>query len=112
MGDILTSQLHEIAEVSSAVAKGSFWKKMQMPGVQGEMLEVKNTMNSMIDQMNLFASEVLRVSWEVGIAGNLEGQAMGRVMTGTWKDMTDNINMMVANFSSMNGIVLNLSLLT
>ncbi|HYO10133.1 MAG TPA: response regulator, partial [Tepidisphaeraceae bacterium] len=94
----LTGQVRNIAEVTSAVAMGDLSKKITVD-VKGEILELKNTINTMVDQLNSFASEVTRVAKEVGSEGKLGGQAQVRGVGGVWKDLTDNVNMMAANLT-------------
>jgi HAMP domain-containing protein/signal transduction histidine kinase/CheY-like chemotaxis protein len=98
MADNLTGQVRNIAEVTTAVAKGDLSKKITVD-VRGEILELKNTINTMVDQLNSFASEVTRVAREVGTEGKLGGQAQVPGVAGTWKDLTDNVNMMAANLT-------------
>jgi len=98
MGANLTGQVRNIAEVTTAVAKGDLSKKITVD-VKGEILELKNTVNTMVDQLNSFASEVTRVAHEVGTEGQLGGQANVRGVAGTWKDLTDNVNTMAANLT-------------
>jgi HAMP domain-containing protein/CheY-like chemotaxis protein/signal transduction histidine kinase len=95
----LTSQVRNIAEVTTAVAKGDLSKKVTVD-VKGEILELKNTVNTMVDQLGSFASEVTRVAKEVGTEGKLGGQADVRGVAGTWKDLTDNVNAMASNLTS------------
>ncbi|WP_414473717.1 HAMP domain-containing protein [Microvirga sp. M2] len=95
----LTGQVRNIAEVTTAVANGDLSKKITVD-VRGEILELKSTINTMVDQLNSFASEVTRVAREVGIEGKLGGQAQVRGVGGTWKDLTDNVNMMANNLTS------------
>src|SRR5438270_754804 len=95
----LTNQIRNIAEVTTAVAKGDFSKKVTVD-VQGEILELKDTINVMVDQLNSFAGEVTRVAREVGTEGKLGGQAQVRGVSGTWKDLSDNVNFMAANLTS------------
>ncbi|HXJ02914.1 MAG TPA: response regulator, partial [Micropepsaceae bacterium] len=95
----LTGQVRNIAEVTTAVAKGDLSKKITVD-VKGEILELKNTVNTMVDQLNSFASEVTRVAREVGTEGRLGGQANVPGVAGTWKDLTDNVNMMAANLTN------------
>jgi len=95
----LTSQIRNIAEVTTAVANGDLSKKVTVD-VQGEILELKNTINVMVDQLNAFASEVTRVAREVGTEGMLGGQAEVRGVAGTWKDLTDNVNTMAGQLTS------------
>eukprot|EP01102_Stenamoeba_stenopodia_P010819 TRINITY_DN3294_c0_g1_i6.p1 TRINITY_DN3294_c0_g1~~TRINITY_DN3294_c0_g1_i6.p1 ORF type:complete len:1754 (+),score=492.81 TRINITY_DN3294_c0_g1_i6:239-5500(+) len=94
----LTGQVRAIAEVTTAVARGDLSKKITAD-VQGEILELKNTINTMVDQLNSFASEVTRVAREVGTEGKLGGQAQVEGVAGTWKDLTDNVNTMAANLT-------------
>jgi signal transduction histidine kinase/DNA-binding response OmpR family regulator/HAMP domain-containing protein len=94
----LTGQVRNIAEVTTAVARGDLSKKITVD-VRGEILELKNTINVMVDQLNGFASEVTRVAREVGTEGKLGGQAQVPGVAGTWKDLTDNVNMMAANLT-------------
>jgi len=98
MADNLTGQVRNIAEVTTAVAKGDLSKKITVQ-VRGEVLELKNTINVMVDQLNAFASEVTRVAKEVGTDGKLGGQAQVEGVTGAWKDLTDNVNSMAANLT-------------
>ncbi len=95
----LTGQVRNIAEVTTAVANGDLSKKITVD-VKGEILELKSTINTMVDQLNSFASEVTRVAREVGTEGKLGGQANVPGVAGTWKDLTDNVNMMAANLTS------------
>ncbi|HTF15563.1 MAG TPA: response regulator, partial [Burkholderiales bacterium] len=95
----LTGQVRNIAEVTTAVAKGDLSKKITVD-VKGEILELKSTINTMVDQLNGFASEVSRVAREVGTDGNLGGQAQVPGVAGTWKDLTDNVNAMAANLTN------------
>ena len=94
----LTGQVRAIADVTTAVAKGDLSKKITAD-VQGEILELKNTINTMVDQLNSFASEVTRVAREVGTEGKLGGQAQVKGVGGIWKDLTDNVNTMAANLT-------------
>ena len=94
----LTTQVRNIAEVTSAVQKGDLSKKITVE-VKGEVLELKNTINVMVDQLNAFASEVTRVAREVGTEGNLGGQAQVKGVAGTWKDLTDSVNLMAGNLT-------------
>ena len=94
----LTGQVRNIAEVTTAVASGDLSKKITVE-VRGEILELKNTVNTMVDQLNSFASEVTRVAREVGTEGKLGGQANVRGVAGTWKDLTDNVNLMAENLT-------------
>jgi HAMP domain-containing protein/signal transduction histidine kinase/CheY-like chemotaxis protein len=95
----LTGQVRNIADVTTAVAKGDLSKKITVD-VKGEILELKNTINTMVDQLGSFASEVTRVAREVGTEGKLGGQAVVKGVAGTWKDLTDNVNMMAANLTA------------
>jgi HAMP domain-containing protein/signal transduction histidine kinase/DNA-binding response OmpR family regulator len=98
MAGNLTGQVRNIAEVTTAVAKGDLSKKITVD-VKGEILELKNTINTMVDQLNAFASEVTRVAREVGTEGKLGGQAQVEGVAGTWADLTDNVNLMAANLT-------------
>ena len=98
MANNLTSQVRNIADVTTAVARGDLSKKITVD-VRGEILELKNTINTMVDQLNGFASEVTRVAREVGTEGKLGGQAEVRGVGGTWKDLTDNVNFMANNLT-------------
>jgi HAMP domain-containing protein/CheY-like chemotaxis protein/signal transduction histidine kinase len=95
----LTAQVRNIADVTTAVANGDLSKKITVE-VRGEILELKNTINTMVDQLNSFASEVTRVAREVGVEGRLGGQAQVKGVAGTWKDLTDNVNMMASNLTN------------
>src|SRR5579862_704197 len=99
MASNLTSQVRNIAEVTTAVAKGDLSRKITVD-VRGEILELKNTINTMVDQLSSFASEVTRVAREVGTEGKLGGQAEVRGVAGTWKDLTDSVNFMAGNLTS------------
>jgi HAMP domain-containing protein/signal transduction histidine kinase/DNA-binding response OmpR family regulator len=99
MASNLTGQVRNIAEVTTAVANGDLSKKITVD-VKGEILELKNTINTMVDQLNGFASEVTRVAREVGTEGELGGQAEVRGVAGTWKDLTDSVNAMATNLTS------------
>ena len=94
----LTDQVRNIAQVTTAVARGDLSRKITVD-VRGEILELKNTINTMVDQLNAFAAEVTRVAREVGTEGKLGGQAMVPGVAGTWKDMTDNVNFMASNLT-------------
>ena len=98
MANNLTGQVRNIAEVTTAVAKGDLSRKITVD-VRGEILELKNTINTMVDQLNAFASEVTRVAREVGTEGKLGGQAQVSGVAGTWKDLTDNVNSMANNLT-------------
>jgi signal transduction histidine kinase/DNA-binding response OmpR family regulator/HAMP domain-containing protein len=105
MGANLTSQVRNIAEVTTAVARGDLNRKITVD-VKGEILDLKNTINTMVDQLNAFASEVTRVAREVGTEGKLGGQAQVPGIAGTWKDLTDNVNFMASNLTEqVRGIV-------
>ena len=105
MGSNLTAQVRNIAEVTTAVARGDLSRKITVD-VKGEILELKNTINTMVDQLNGFASEVTRVAREVGTEGKLGGQAQVSGVGGTWKDLTDNVNFMASNLTEqVRGIV-------
>ncbi len=99
MAGNLTGQVRNIAEVTTAVAKGDLSKKISID-VKGEFLELKNTVNGMVDQLNAFASEVTRVAREVGVEGKLGGQAQTTEVGGVWKDLTDNVNQLAANLTN------------
>ncbi len=99
MASNLTGQVRNIAEVTTAVANGDLSKKITVD-VKGEILELKNTINTMVDQLRSFAAEVTRVAREVGTEGKLGGQAEVRGVSGTWKDLTDNVNFMASNLTS------------
>ena len=98
MASNLTGQVRNIADVTTAVANGDLSKKITVD-VRGEILELKNTINTMVDQLNGFASEVTRVAREVGTEGKLGGQAQVPGVAGTWKDLTDNVNFMASNLT-------------
>ena len=99
MAGNLTSQVRNIAEVTTAVARGDLSKKITVD-VKGEILELKSTVNTMVDQLNSFASEVTRVAREVGTEGRLGGQATVKGVGGTWKDLTDSVNSMASNLTN------------
>ena len=99
MAGNLTAQVRNIAEVTTAVARGDLSRKITVD-VKGEILELKNTINTMVDQLNAFASEVTRVAREVGTEGKLGGQAEVPDVAGTWKDLTDNVNFMASNLTA------------
>ena len=90
--------MRAIAEVTTAVALGDLSKQITLD-VKGEILELKNTINTMVDQLSTFAAEVTRVALEVGTEGKLGGQAIVKGVAGTWKDLTDNVNTMAANLT-------------
>ena len=96
MASNLTGQVRNIAEVTTAVANGDLSRKITVD-VRGEIQELKNTINTMVDQLNSFASEVTRVAREVGTEGKLGGQAEVPGVAGTWKDLTDTVNSMASN---------------
>ena len=98
MASNLTAQVRNIAEVTTAVANGNLSKKITV-NVEGEILELKNTINTMVDQLNSFGSEVTRVAREVGSEGKLGGQAQVKGVAGTWKDLTDSVNLMASNLT-------------
>ncbi|ANZ41630.1 hybrid sensor histidine kinase/response regulator [Lentzea guizhouensis] len=99
MADNLTAQVRSIAQVTTAVARGDLSQKIRVDA-RGEILELKETINTMVDQLSGFADEVTRVSREVGTEGNLGGQATVRGVSGTWKDLTDNVNLMASNLTN------------
>jgi HAMP domain-containing protein/CheY-like chemotaxis protein/signal transduction histidine kinase len=99
MATNLTGQVRNIAEVTTAVARGDLSRKITVD-VKGEILELKNTVNTMVDQLNSFAAEVTRVAREVGTEGKLGGQAVVPGVAGTWKDLTDNVNSMASNLTN------------
>ena len=94
----LTGQVRNIAQVTTAVAHGDLTQKITVDA-RGEILELKNTINTMVDQLSAFADEVTRVAREVGTEGNLGGQAQVRGVGGIWKDLTDNVNCMASNLT-------------
>src|SRR6201993_4493102 len=98
MASNLTGQVRNIADVATAIANGDLSRKITVD-VKGEILELKNTINTMVDQLNGFASEVSRVAREVGTEGKLGGQAVVPGVAGTWKDLTDNVNSMASNLT-------------
>ncbi|MFC9284484.1 HAMP domain-containing protein [Streptomyces collinus] len=98
MAGNLTAQVRNVAQVATAVAQGDLSQKITVDA-RGEILELKNTINTMVDQLSAFADEVTRVAREVGTAGNLGGQATVRGVSGTWKDLTDNVNVMASNLT-------------
>src|SRR6185295_8771257 len=95
----LTAQVRNIADVTTSVAKGDLSKKITVDA-KGEVLELKNTVNTMVDQLNSFAAEVTRVAQEVGTEGRLGGQADVQGVSGTWKDLTDSVNFMASNLTA------------
>src|SRR5207253_3000960 len=98
MASNLTNQVRNIAGVTTAVARGDLTTKITVDA-RGEILELKNTMNTMVDQLSSFASEVTRVAREVGTEGKLGGQADVKGVGGTWKDLTDSVNSMAGNLT-------------
>src|SRR4051812_2226627 len=98
MASNLTAQVRNIADVTTAVANGDLSKKITVD-VQGEILELKNTINTMVDQLNSFSAEVTRVAREVGSEGKLGGQATVKGVGGVWKDLTDNVNQLAGNLT-------------
>jgi HAMP domain-containing protein len=108
MAGNLTDQVRNIAEVTTAIASGDLSKKITVD-VRGEILEMKNTINTLVDRLSSFASEVTRVAREVGSEGILGGQAAVRGVSGTWKDLTDSVNFMAANLTAQ---VRNIALVT
>src|SRR5437870_13029458 len=99
MAGNLTAQVRNIADVTTAVAQGDLSKKITVD-VRGEILRLKNTINSMVDQLNAFAGEVSRVAREVGTEGRLGGQARVKGAAGTWKDLTEKVNFMAGNLTA------------
>src|ERR671933_2300514 len=99
MASNLTGQVRNIAEVTTAVANGDLSRKIEVD-VKGEILELKNTINTMVEQLRAFASEVTRVAREVGTEGRLGGQAVVPGVAGTWKDLTDNVNLLASNLTT------------
>ncbi|MCW2527271.1 MAG: two-component hybrid sensor and regulator [Pseudonocardiales bacterium] len=99
MAGNLTGQVRNIAEVTTAVANGDLSKKISID-VKGEFLELKNTVNAMVDQLKTFSGEVTRVAREVGVEGRLGGQAQSKEVGGVWKDLTDNVNQLAANLTN------------
>src|SRR5258705_5317627 len=104
----ITAQVRNIAEVTTAVANGDLSKKITV-NVRGEILELKNTINTMVDQLSAFSSEVTRVARDVGTEGKLGGQANVPGVAGTWKDLTDNVNTLAGNLT---GQIRNIPLVT
>src|SRR5205823_114173 len=98
MANNLTAQVRNIAEVATAIATGDLSRKITVD-VRGEILELKDTINTMVDQLNAFASEVTRVAREVGTAGSRGGQADVKGVAGTWKYLTDSVNSMASNLT-------------
>src|SRR5208282_3635462 len=99
MASNLTNQVRNIAEVTTAVANGDLSRKITVE-VKGEILQLKDTINTMVDRLNSFASEVTRVAREVGTEGKLGGQAVVKGVAGVWEDLTNNVNFMASNLTS------------
>src|SRR5207249_12109760 len=99
MASNLTVQLRDMSKVATAIANGDLTKKITVD-VSGEILQIKNVINIMVDQLSSFASEVTRVAREVGTEGKLGGQADVKGVAGTWKDLTDNVNFMAGNLTA------------
>src|SRR6202000_3346530 len=99
MASNLTGQVRNIAEVATAIANGDLSKKITVD-VRGEILQLKETLNTMVEQLRSFASEVTRVAREVGTEGKLGGQANVHGVAGTWKDLTDTVNLLAANLTT------------
>src|SRR3569623_1062613 len=98
MANNLTGQVRNIAEVTTAVAKGDLSRKITVD-VRGDLLQLKDSINIMVDQLNSFAGEVTRVALEVGTEGKLGGQALVPGVSGVWKDLTDSVNLMASNLT-------------
>src|SRR5207237_1038031 len=99
MSSNLTVQLRDVSKVATAIANGDLTQKITVD-VRGEILQIKNVINTMVDQLSSFAAEVTRVAREVGTEGRLGGQAQVKGVSGTWKDLTDNVNFMAGNLTS------------
>src|SRR3974390_1740652 len=99
MASNLTAQVRNIADVTTAVSRGDLSRKITVD-VRGEILQLKETINTMVEQLRSFASEVIRVAREVGTEGKLGGQAVVPGVAGTWKDLTDNVNLMANNLTA------------
>src|SRR5207302_451411 len=99
MASNLTVQLRDMSKVATAIANGDLTQKITVD-VKGEILQIKDVINKMVDQLNSFAAEVTRVAKEVGTEGKLGGQAEVRGVSGTWKDLTDNVNVLAANLTT------------
>src|SRR5256712_13608529 len=99
MAGNLTVQLRDMSKVATAIAKGDLSQKITV-NVSGEILQIKDSINTMVDQLNAFAGEVTRVAREVGTDGKLGGQAQVPGVAGTWKDLTDNVNSMASNLTA------------
>src|SRR5204862_660859 len=95
----LTVQLRDVSAVATAIAKGDLTRKITVD-VRGEILQIKDVINTMVDQLSSFASEVTRVAREVGTDGKLGGQAIVKGVAGTWKDLTDSVNFMAGNLTA------------
>src|SRR5262249_45821448 len=95
----LTVQLRDVSKVATAIASGDLTQKITVD-VRGEILQIKDVINTMVDQLSSFASEVTRVAREVGTEGILSGQADVKGVAGTWKDLTDNVNQLAANLTT------------
>ncbi len=105
MAGNLTVQLRDVSKVATAIASGDLTQKITVD-VKGEILQIKDVINKMVDQLNSFAAEVTRVAKEVGTEGKLGGQAEVKGVSGTWKDLTDNVNIMASNLTKqVRGIV-------
>src|SRR3712207_1948568 len=98
MASNLTVQLRDVSKVATAIATGDLTQKITVD-VRGEILQIKDVINTMVDQLNGFASEVTRVAREVGTEGKLGGQAQVKGVSGAWKDLTDNVNSMASNLT-------------
>jgi HAMP domain-containing protein len=105
MAGNLTAQVRNIAEVATAIARGDLSKKITV-NVCGEILQLKETINTMVDQLNAFAGEVTRVAREVGTDGRLGGQANVLGVAGTWKELTESVNSMAGNLTAQSAILL------
>src|SRR5262249_30926951 len=99
MGSNLTVQLRDVSKVATSIANGDLTQKITVDA-RGEILQIKNVINTMVDQLSSFASEVTRVAREVGTDGKLGGQAEVRGVAGTWKDLTDSVNLMAGNLTA------------
>src|SRR5256714_14472707 len=99
MASNLTVQLRDVSKAATAIANGDLTQKITVD-VRGEILQIKNVINTMVDQLGSFASEVTRVAREVGTEGELGGQADVKGVAGTWKDLTDSVNSMAGNLTS------------
>src|SRR3569623_1339044 len=99
MASNLTEQLRDVSKVATAIAMGDLTRKLTV-NVQGELLQIKDVITTMVDQLSSFAAEVTRVAREVGTEGRRGGQAQVKGGSGTWKDLTDNVNFMAGNLTS------------